>query len=76
MSLFNYYLKRIHNNQTIRLDQNCWEILAFNKHFRIDSLKPEEVLSHFQKNTCITYRNCLRKNQKYKDTIYSSFHPF
>lgn len=68
MPLYKYYLKRVHNRLIIRVGQDCWETLGFNKHFRIDSLKPKEVLSHFQKTrvliTCITYR--LRKIQKYK----------
>lgn len=59
MPLYKYYLKRVHNSLIIRVGQDCWETLGFNKHFRIDSLKPKEVISHFQKTrvliTCTAF---------------------
>lgn len=34
--------------QTIRLDQNCWELIGFNIHFKNDSLKSEGIRRYFQ----------------------------
>ncbi|XP_050427585.1 bromodomain-containing protein DDB_G0280777-like [Adelges cooleyi] len=71
MTLYNYYIKRVENNQTIRINSRSWGILGFDRNVDVQDISASDLVEHFKQAKQINTLEALQVCRNIKTPFVS-----